>query len=277
MALKNYIKRIAILYAVALITYSPIIISNCRQACDSILEAILWLTKRILFQGPYGDLWFLTALFLAIPLTFVSTKYLGCKKTILISFVFYLPTILNTEYGALFSRCAFLKYFTILIAKVFGWYANGLTFGFFLCTIGMVFAFVPVKGPLKKNLFFLILSFVALFAEAYLVRYYQLCSGYWALFFLIPFCLYAMMVLIELPKSSFVLVFTTKTRILQEMSVLVFIFHMFFRDCLDSVLGSFEWYYFPLIRYSLVVVCTVLLSLLIIWLSHFYKFLQLLY
>lgn len=271
--LKNYIKRIAILYAAALIIYSPKIISNCRQACDSSLEAILWLVKRILLQGPYGALWFLTALFLSITLTFASTKYLGCRKTILISFIFYLPAILDTGYGAFFSGFVPMQYFTMFITKVFGWYANGLTFGFFFCTIGMVFAFEPAKGTLKKDLFFLMLSFAALFAESHLVRHYGLGKDYWALFFLMPVCVYGMKVLLELPKPSFILAFYAKAKLLQEMSVLVFIFHILFRDCLDIALGSsFGWYYYPPVRYGLVVVSTVIFSALVIGLSHFDKF-----
>lgn len=277
--LKNYIKRIAILYAAALIIYSPKIISNCRQACDNVFDGILWLAKRILFQGPYGALWFLTALFLAITLTYISTKYLGCKKTILISFLFYLPSILYTEYGEIFSNFAPLQYFTIFITKLFGWYANGLTFGFFFCSIGMAFAFEVKKGSLKKDVLFLLLFFAALFAEAHLIRDYGLGYDYWALFFLIPVCIYGMKVLIELPTPSFILNYIDKAKFLRKISILIFVFHVFFRDCLDAALGSYEWYYQPPIRYVLTVFFTILFSALIIELSRFkyFKFLRYLY
>ena len=278
--LKNYIKRIAILYITAIFIYSPMILSNCRQSCNSRREAILWLAKMILLQGPYGPLWFLTALFLAITLTFVFAKYLGCKITIIISFIFYLPAILFMEYGKIFANYVLIQYFTSFILRVFGWYANGLTFGFFFCAIGMAFAFEFKKGSLKKDLFFLILSFAALFTESHLVRRYGLGYDYWALLSLIPVCVFGMKVLIELSNPPYALAFVSRTKLLQEMSVLIFIFHILVRDLLNIIIGfSFSWWYYPPVTYSLVVVSTVIFSLLIIWLSHFdkLKFLRYLY
>ena len=268
----SYIKRIALLYIAALFIYSPMILSECRQLCNGRREAVLWLAKRILFQGPYGALWFLTALFLAITLTFVSAKYLGCKITIILSFLFYLPAILCMEYGAIFTDFVLIQYFTSFIIKVFGWYANGLTYGFFFCAIGMAFAFEFKKGSLKKDLIFLMLSFAALFIEAYLVRNYKLGYVYWALFCLIPVCVFGMRVLIELSNLPYAPAFASKTKLLQEMSVLIFIFHILFRDLMSNIpVFSFMWWSYPFVRYSLVVVFTVIFSLLIIWLSHFDK------
>ncbi len=279
--LKNYIKRIAILYGAALILYSPQIISSCLRASDNGFEVVLRLVKKILFQGPYGPLWFLTALFPAVILTYFSSKYLGAWKTVAISFALYLPSVLDTEYSALFSNCAPMQYYTKFILKIFGSYANGLTFGFFFCAIGMIFAFEFESGDLRKDLLALILSFAALFAEAHIVCKYGWGKDYWALFFLTPVCIYGMRVLLELPKHGAESKLVAKAKSLQKMSVLIFIFHCLFLDGFNLVLGSSAawWNNYPILRYGLVVIFTMLFSVLIIWLSGYdrLKFLRYLY
>ena len=272
--LTDYLKRTIILYAIACALYSPQIINDIFQYNNNSLFSFFHsLIKKFLFSGPYGALWFLTALLTAIPLTFISTKYFGEKITLAVSFAFYLPAILNTSYSAVFSNWVPLRLLTSIVFRIFRWYANGLTFGFFFCSIGMYFAFRTKDGTRKKDIYFLTISTIALFAEALTLRHYKIASDYWALFFLTPVCFFLQKLLIDLNTDELNIRLNTVSKLLRNMSVIIFVFHLFFKNMLDRLLSdSCLLYPIPFFRFMLTLTTTILFAFVTVRLSHNRKF-----
>lgn len=83
-SLGKYMLRIGLLYGCWVLIYAPVILQRAVYVAGGGWTLIRYLLQQIFLSGPYGALWFLTALLLAIPLTFVVTKYLGPAAGILL-------------------------------------------------------------------------------------------------------------------------------------------------------------------------------------------------
>lgn len=111
-SLGKYMLRIGLLYGCWVLIYAPVILQRAVYVAGGGWTLIRYLLQQIFLSGPYGALWFLTALLLAIPLTFVITKYLGPAAALLLSLPFYLFFVLELGYTNLvgdlpfFSRAA---------------------------------------------------------------------------------------------------------------------------------------------------------------------------
>lgn len=93
------------------------------------------------------------------------------------------------EYCSITDGWQVAGYFDSAIYGIFGWYGNGLTYGFFFCALGMWIAYKRTLGGQKNDSrdFALpsLISFLLLIIESYVIRDKGLGQCFGAMFFLI--------------------------------------------------------------------------------------------
>lgn len=275
--LGTYMKRIGLLYGCWVLLHSYVILKRALYLTGGGWDMIRYLLQQIFLSGPYGALWFLTALLLAIPLTFALTKWIGPNLTLLVSCPFYLYLVLELGYTHLVEDVTLLNQTADLVGKIFFWQWNGLTFGFFFCALGMWIAWrrqgaasqqMPdgIK-PKKSTCWGLVMSLVGLVAEAVCMKRLELGTDFAAMFFMIPLTAFLLEWLLDLPlrqKKSYV--------ILRNASVLIFTMHFGIMELLQQLLKQVDWYMEnTTIQYVTVLAVTLLLSGVILYLSKHCK------
>ena len=151
-----------------------------------------------------------------------------------------------------------------------------MTFGFFFCSIGMVLALGDDthENSFPRDCICLFISFAALFAEAFTLRRYKIPADYCSMFFLIPVCYFLQKVLLEAPGKEMSESTVEKTKFLRHMSIIIYIFHMFFKDVYDYLLkDSYSWYHkYSFIRFMMVLVTSLVFAAAVVKLSRYPKF-----
>lgn len=188
--LGHYMKRILALYTAWFVIYAPVVLPRTWQECGNIRGMLLALLKKYWLSGYYGAMWFMTALLLAMPLVFILTKYLGSRLCLLLSAPWFLLTVARMEYCSITDGWQVAGYFDSAIYGIFGWYGNGLTYGFFFCALGMWIAYKRTLGGQKNDsrdsALPSLISFLLLIIESYVIRDKGLGQSFGAMFFLIP-------------------------------------------------------------------------------------------
>lgn len=227
--LGKYMTRMLLLYFIWLILLFPLIYERTGQLAELLdRNHSLFLIQSIFLRGPYGAMWFLTALLLAMPLTYYIVKYLSLSVALVISTPLYLITVAMTEYSAIFADMAGFRFIDGIISHSFIWYANGLTFGLLFCSLGCLIARLEYNNPQEISKGPLILgtitSAILYVAEAYIVRESELGRGYGASLMMIPLAYYSVRLLCHM-DVNYNETFAKACRFLQKISILVFMIH----------------------------------------------------
>ena len=268
--LRSYMLRVGKMYFLWIIILIPLIIRQCyTMACGE--RRWLWLVVQgILFTGPYGAMWFLTALLLAIPLTYLFFIKLACPKIgLLVSFLLYFFNVLESEYTVFVQDIDWLNKINEALLKVFAWHANGLTYGFFFCALG---AYIAQKknnvGVLEKNSKYVAgatISWVLLIIEVNTIRYYGLGTSYGNMLSLAPLTYFSMICLLK-TNIQYKPIYNT----LRKMSTLMFLTHFFIMEFMNYVFRENALYMSSsTIQYIVVVVVTCILDLSILKMSQY--------
>ena len=242
-----------------------------------------YLLRSIFLSGPYGALWFLTALLLAIPLTFVIAKCLHPLAALLLSCPFFVFLVLELGYSSLSGRSRFLEAGRLLTQDVFIWLYNGLTFGFFFCAMGMWAAYRQAVrkeepgmsagiGKSEKNRenrkrwgteIGLAVCLAGLFGEAFFIRTLSLGTDYAATFFMIPLTWFLLQWLLKLPAGR-----ADGYLFLRKSSILIFTIHYGIMELLEDIFADVGWYMEnTTVQYVFVLAATLALAALIYELS----------
>lgn len=283
--LVKYMKRVGTLYFMWVILYMPLIVELSGKEvqmgyafAESNLpfwsKTLLFILQKIIFIGPYGALWFLTALLLAIPLTFLVGKIVGSFWCMVISFPWFLLSILDA-YGINIGSTGQL---TEKVKDVFGWMGNGLTFGFFFCAMGMHAAWLYSKNSKTRKCTQLIRGIVIIFFLILLITetiwgISKGVTGNGSMLSLIPltwFCL-RFLIYANLQQKPYMV-------FIRKMSILIFVLHyailnltqILFQD--NIIINQNRT-----IQYGIVLMVTLSLAVVIIRLSKRFKVLKVLY
>ena len=246
--LGHYMKRILALYTAWFVIYAPVVLPRTWQECGNIRGMLLALLKKNWLSGYYGAMWFMTALLLAMPLVFILTKYLGSRLCLLLSAPWFLLTVARMEYCSITDGWQVAGYFDSAIYGIFGWYGNGLTYGFFFCALGMWIAYKRTLGGQKNDSrdFALpsLISFLLLIIESYVIRDKGLGQSFGAMFFLIPTSYFLLQWLLNV---DFWAKPGEKARIwtdqicahMRRLSILIFTIHYGVMEGLQYLLGKY--------------------------------------
>lgn len=163
--------------------------SRIKNYCFKILR-LLGTWTFLLFVGGSGQLWYLGALVLAvIILSTLIKKEIPMRWIVLISVILFCIGLLgDSYYGFIEPLKSFFipKLFIVGYDTVFSTTRNGVFFGLIFVLIGALFA---QKRIVINNIFAvvgLIVSFILMFLEVYLLKCYSNPKGYDMVFSLLP-------------------------------------------------------------------------------------------
>ncbi len=254
-------------YLLWLLLHAPVVISRLADTTDNPLEFIWLLFQAICLKGPYGSLWFLPATIMA----FILVYYLG-KKTnpyicLLLSFPFFFFAVLETEYYALIKDIMWMDYVYDFFVLIFGWLANGLTFGFFFCSLGFYIAYTKnKKRAFKIDVLATVVSFILLFIETTIIRDYHLGASYGAMILLIPTVYYLTRVVLNMRTTEQLI---PAAKYLQNMSMLIYPMHFAVMEILDYFLLKNKTYASSTaLQYVIVTAVTCIISIFIQYLGE---------
>lgn len=157
-----YMKRIAMLYAGWTVIYLPWIITFCLREAKAgsqviwlgfMPEKTQWMAllfQKILFAGPFGPLWFLTALLFAMPIVYLLASREKAWVGVALGLPFYGVTVLWMGYRSCVPEDSVIAAVAHIGENVFGWLANGLYYGLFFCALGACAAMYG-KCPTDKK------------------------------------------------------------------------------------------------------------------------------
>ena len=285
--LGHYMKRILALYTAWFVIYAPVVLPRTWQECGNIRGMLLALLKKYWLSGYYGAMWFMTALLLAMPLVFILTKYLGSRLCLLLSAPWFLLTVARMEYCSITDGWQVAGYFDSAIYGIFGWYGNGLTYGFFFCALGMWIAYKRTLGGQKNDSrdFALpsLISFLLLIIEAYVIRDKGLGQSFGAMFFLIPTSYFLLQWLLSVDIFE-KMGEQSRKRLdcacahMRRLSILIFTIHYGVMEGLQYMVGKYTTYVWnATVLYFVVLVVTIVLAELILLAQKKIKWLHILY
>ena len=285
--LGNYMKRILALYTAWFVIYAPVVLPRTWQECGNIRGMLLALLKKYWLSGYYGAMWFMTALLLAMPLVFILTKYLGSRLCLLLSAPWFLLTVARMEYCSITDGWQVAGYFDSAIYGIFGWYGNGLTYGFFFCALGMWIAYKRTLGGQKNDSrdFALpsLISFLLLIIESYVIRDKGLGQSFGAMFFLIPTSYFLLQWLLSVDIFE-KMGEQSRKRLdcacahMRRLSILIFTIHYGVMEGLQYMVGKYTTYVWnATVLYFVVLVVTIVLAELILLAQKKIKWLHILY
>lgn len=163
--------------------------SRIKNYCFKILR-LLGTWTFLLFVGGSGQLWYLGALVLAVTiLSVLIKKEVPMRWIVLISFVLFLIGLLGDSYYGFIEplKSYFIpNLFIVGYETVFSTTRNGVFFGLIFVLIGALFA---QKRIVINNIFAiggLIISFVLMFLEVYLLKQYSHPKDYNMVLSLLP-------------------------------------------------------------------------------------------
>lgn len=270
------IKHLFHYYFVWILIFSPVIISKTIKQTNSLFDFCYEIFKQIFLSGPYGALWFLPALILGVTLTHFLGKKFHPIICVIISFPFFLLSVLQMEYFYLIKDINWLTTINEFFVSIFGWLGNGINYAFFFCALGLYIASQRKKiRNIKFDSLMLIICFVLLVIECTIIRHFNLGQSYGAMFFLIPTSYYLIVMLLNLPNNDKL---NKVAKHLQNMSLLIFPLHYGIMDALLLLFKDQSWYTkSTTVQYFMVITITLAISELILYLSKRYKFLTHLY
>ena len=285
--LGHYMKRILALYTAWFVIYAPVVLPRTWQECGNIRGMLLALLKKYWLSGYYGAMWFMTALLLAMPLVFILTKYLGSRLCLLLSAPWFLLTVARMEYCSITDGWQVAGYFDSAIYGIFGWYGNGLTYGFFFCALGMWIAYKRTLGGQKNDSrdFALpsLISFLLLIIESYVIRDKGLGQSFGAMFFLMPTSYFLLQWLLSVDIFE-KMGEQSRKRLdcacahMRRLSILIFTIHYGVMDGLQYMVGKYTTYVWnATVLYFVVLVVTIVLAELILLAQKKIKWLHILY
>lgn len=285
--LGHYMKRILALYTAWFVIYAPVVLPRTWQECGNIRGMLLALLKKYWLSGYYGAMWFMTALLLAMPLVFILTKYLGSRLCLLLSAPWFLLTVARMEYCSITDGWQVAGYFDSAIYGIFGWYGNGLTYGFFFCALGMWIAYKRTLGGQKNDSrdFVLpsLISFLLLIIESYVIRDKGLGQSFGAMFFLIPTSYFLLQWLLSVDIFE-KMGEQSRKRLdcacahMRRLSILIFTIHYGVMEGLQYMVGKYTTYVWnATVLYFVVLVVTIVLAELILLAQKKIKWLHILY
>ena len=206
---------------------------------------------------------------MAIALVYAIGKKWGPYPCLIVSFPLFFFAALETEYFVWIKDIAWMETVNNGLVSIFGWLANGLTFGFFFCSIGFYIAYSKgKKRTLSIDMMKAILSTILLFIETTIIRDYKLGVSYGAMLFLIPTVYYIVQILLRLPKTSDERLIKT-ARYLQNLSLLIYPMHFTIMEVMEYLLKNNKTY-INNTALQYVVVCSInlLLGALILYLGE---------
>lgn len=213
--LKKYLLRLSLLYGAAILLYLPLGIYAGHYEGLTFGKAL----RMLLFDGTFYHLWYFPACILGILLVRLFSRFWGLKGVTILSALLYFVGLLGDSYFGLTEKIPVLNTLYNGMFQLFSYTRNGL----FLAPVFLVLGVwagqrhfslpdtdFPATGgsDLKSNSFtkasclFLIIFFIAMTAEAFILRHFDLQRHDSMYLFLVPVMYFLYRCLLSVPVAS---------------------------------------------------------------------------
>lgn len=276
---KNYLKRILLLYLIWSAVYFPFTALQMVFPKDgeTALSVFLNWLKNMVFSAGFGFLWYLPATVVAVLIVTVLLKIgININKVILIGLILYCIGLCGQSYFGLVRMIPFNESFLRIISSAYniiGTTRNGIFEGIVFIALGAKLSQKENTGTFKKNVLYLAISVCLLTAEFIFVGKMKWHLEYDMYLFLIPAAYFLLCSALCSTKP-----FTSvRLKYIRPYSSLIYFIHMLPIEiyCIFTRLphtNSFAMFFIALIP-------TLILSSAIIFISekNHFKFLKKLY
>lgn len=167
---QKYIKRLLIPFVFWLTINLPVVVVGYLNDGNSIIKILLKLMRDLVFY-PWGAMWFVSALIVAVLLIVPFYKKHKLKKAVVIGLVLYLVgLVFNTYYFVVHGTP--LQGFVDAILQFAGSMRNGVFEGMFFVSIGMYTTELQSERRINRtaNMIVLFISYILLLVEVILVK-----------------------------------------------------------------------------------------------------------
>ncbi len=257
-----FLKKIFMIYLVWTLIYLPFQFMEWLQSDDS-WEYWLTYVHEVMMKGSYYPLWYLTGLLVATAFSYVLFKMMPPVLVLIVTgALFVIGTAMNSYYDILQLNGLFQTYYEIFLTT-----RNGLFFGSFYVSLGIVLSKRERTLPFRLNLLFFFVSLMLLTVEVFSVRHFEFSQGIDMWFLAVPttYFLFAFLKQIDMQDRPFFAYF-------RPFSLLMYVSHGLFMIRFKDLLDMNSLFYF-----IVVFVGTVLLSAFIIYMSKRWERLSVLY
>lgn len=215
----RYLRRLSRLYLVWSLVYLPH--AFYLWVSEHHFAGGYWLAygQRLLFSGSYYTLWFLPAMLLAVPLAAMLHLRASRQVALAVCTLLYLVGTLGQSYYDLLPASPALQQAVLVYDRIFITTRNGLFFGLPFVWLGMRLSTGAVRAS-RGRFHLLLLSLVALSAEALALRSLPFTRGYGIWLCLPPAVALLWQTLLALPARSH-----PAHRAMRKLSTLLYVDH----------------------------------------------------
>lgn len=196
-AVKRCLLKLCLLYAAAVLLYLPLGIYAGHYRGLSIPGGL----RMLLFDGSFYHLWYFPACILGVLLVSLLSRFCSLRTATVISSLLYVIGLLGDSYFGLAAKVPFLNAAYGSMFHLFSYTRNGLFLAPLFLLLGIWAGKFPgLTGPLPCAVP-LTVSFGAMTAEAFLLRFFSLQRHDSMYVFLVPVMFFLYRLLLSLPGT----------------------------------------------------------------------------
>ena len=212
-AVRNYLKRILLLYVCCVLFYLPLGIYAGHYEKLTPLSAL----RLLLFDGPFYHLWYFPALILGILLLCLLRRFCSFRVTAVLSAVLYLIGLLGDSYWGFTAQIPGVSSAYEWGFLISSYTRNGLFLAPLFLLMGAWFGQERSAEAPMKNGAALAVSFSLMTAEGFLLRHFSL-QRHDSMYLMLPVCMFFLYrLLLSWQKKP--------NKLLRAMSTLIYILH----------------------------------------------------
>lgn len=266
--LTKYLKRLFTLYLSWSILMLPLSIWNLRRL--GIAKGILNYLRDFAFVGSYAQLWYFPALMLGIFLVFYFYKRTSIKNIVVLSTIIFFIGLLGNSYNIFIHNNIAIQTFWDKYYSVFTTTRNGLFYAFLFVSLGLLLSKYKLKISNAKNIVLLVISFILLIIESFILRNNGAPRNFDMCIMLIPVSILLVNLLINVTISEKpIYIF------FRNSSVLIFGIHFILIQIFSKVLNLIGVVYMKsLITFILTTVFSIIFSIIILSMEKYIKILK---
>ncbi len=252
--LKEYTKKILIIYFISILIYLPINFYTGSWQSMNIIDFL----KEILIDGTFYHLWYFPALILALWLVYFLVKKLGNKKTLAIVIILYLIGLFgDSYYGFLNSSPLLTKIYDILFL-ISTYTRNGLFYAPIFLYLGYEIKKANKEGS-NHDLVISLCLFLGMTLEGFLLHFEDMPRHDSMYLLLVPLMYFLFRYLITHNNTSY--------REIRKIATFIYIFHPLMIIMIRFIAGIFKLEIIlvdnNLILYLVVCLATTILAIII--------------
>lgn len=232
--LKNYIKKLALIFIVATLIYIPLCLPG--MYADLSTKGLKFILQTFLIYSLPGHLWYISTLLMSAVVIYVFLKKDWIKPLIGLSIILFIITVIGQGYFNVFEGHPIMKCIAAY-NYIFDRIRNGFAFGIPYMTMGVIVNKYKLNEKLKRPYLLLGIAILLYAIEGYI--FYHFKTGYesYAYFshaLLIP-------VLFILLLNSKVSLPRKTSSMLRELSLWIYVYHILIVILLSRITNWFNY------------------------------------